>query len=451
MENRLENVINKFDSFDYYVKNKIARDTEENRKGQFAVVFVDESGNPLDNVNFSIKQISHEFNFGGTTFYLDGFPDKERNEKFEKAFTDLFNYAVLPMYWDTLEPEQGKPRFDINSVKIERRPPFDRSVRFCEENNLRMKGHCLIYNSFQPSWIPENERELRILIEKRVAEIANRYGNAFVDMDVINEMLNIYKNAYPGLHARNLSLTNDPNHEKWAFDLANRYFPNTRLFWNEGGFESLGNPNYSGFRSYYYMAVKENLQKGAPIGGLGFQYHLYSSRDNADVKLDSICNPLRLLDALECYGNFGLPLHISEVNVPSWSNDKYDEDLQSELVKRLYRLWFSQKQVAGIVWWNLADGTAYCGENRYFGGLIRNDCTEKPSYKALDELINKEWRTTFKGYADKRLNFRGFYGDYEIEATCGELKANTKIRLFTDNTGFDNRLCDFRVKRIILK
>ncbi len=451
VENKLENVIKKFDSYDYYVKDKIARDTEENRKGQFAIAFTDEDGNLLDNVTYRIRQKSHEFNFGGTTFYLGGYDNDEMNAKFEKKFTDIFNYAVLPMYWDTLEPEQGKPRFESDSVRITRRPPFDTSVEFCKKNNLRMKGHCLIYNSFQPKWIPEVQRELKILIEKRIAEIADRYGDIFVDMDVINEMLHIYKNAYPGFFERNLSITDDPNHEKWAFELANKYFPHTRLFWNEGGFETLANPNYSGFRSFFYMALKENIAKGAPIGGIGMQYHCYSKRDTADVKLESLCNPLRLLDALDRYGDFGLPIHISEVNVPSWSNDPYDETLQGELVKRLYRLWFSQKNVKGIVWWNLADLTAFAGENFYYGGLIRNDCTPKPSYEALNELINKEWKTELCGTVDKRLDFRGFYGDYEVEATCGDLRATADLRLFTDNTGYDNRLLDFRSKRVVLK
>ena len=451
MENKLENVIKKFDSYDYYVKGKIARDTEEYRKGQFALTFTDGEGNPLDGVTYKVKQVSHEFNFGSTTFWLGGFDDAEKNSEYEKRFTDLFNYAVLPLYWDTLEPERGKPRFGKDSVHIDRRPPFDTSVEFCVKNGLRMKGHCLVYNSFQPDWIPEDTRELKILIEKRASEIAERYGDSFVDMDVINEMITIYKNAYPGNGKRDMSISDEPDHEKWAFELAKKYFPHTRLFWNEGGFETFGHPDYRGFRSFYYMALKDNIGKGAPIGGIGMQYHCYSDRDNADTKLAYLCNPLRILDVLERYGDFGLPIHISEINIPSWSNDPEDEALQAELTERLYRLWFSQKNVTSAVWWNLADNTAYGGENRYHGGLIRHDCTPKPAYEALDRLINREWRTETDGKTDKRLDFRGFYGDYEVEAVCGDKKAKTTVRLYTDNTGYDNKFLEFRSKKIVLK
>lgn len=451
MRNGLENVIRDFDRFDYYVKGKIERDTEENRKGQFALIFTDENGEPLDGVRVSVRQKSHEFRFGGTTFFLNGFADAERDGKYERQFTGLFNYGVLPLYWDTLEPERGKPRFEKDSVPVYRRPPMDTSVEFCRKNGLRMKGHCLVYNAFQPDWIPENSRELKILIEKRVSEIAARYGNLFEDMDVINEMITFYKNAYPGNGARNLPITDEPDHEEWAFRLAGRYFPHTRLFWNEGGYETFADPNYKGHRSFYYMALRENLAKGAPIGGIGMQYHCYSEKETADRALRTLCNPLRMLEVFERYSDFGLPIHISEVNVPSWSNDPEDEALQAELVKRLYRLWFSQKQVGAVVWWNLADGTAYGNENRYFGGLLRNDCSPKPAYEVLDGLINREWRTELCVTADRRLDFRGFYGDYEVEAVCGDRKVKTEARLFTDNTGFDNRLCDFRAKRIVLQ
>jgi hypothetical protein len=41
--------------------------------------------------------------------------------------------------------------------------------------------------------------------------------------------------------------------------------------------------------------------------------------------------------------------------------------------------------------------------------------TEKPSYKVLDRLINKEWKTNIEvKVTDNEYKFRGFYGDYEI-------------------------------------
>lgn len=455
MLNQFENVVKKFDEFSYYTDGKTERGIEEHRKGQFALVFKDAEGRLLENVRVKVKQIGHEFNFGCNLFCIGHFSSEEMNRKYEEKFTRLFNYAVVPLYWDSLEPVRGKPRFDRGSDKIFRRPPVDVCIDFCREHGIRMKGHCLVYNSFQPDWISEDNREIKLQIDERLRAISERYGNAFHDVDVINEMYRIYKNCYKGMGCRNLQITDEPEHEKWAFDTCKRYFPNSRLFWNEGMNEIFGETAYSGFRSYYYLAVKEALLRGVPVEGIGMQYHAnvckeYEWKGNPWHMLRHVTNPLRMIDALECYGTLGLPIHISEISIPSYGYDPRDEELQAETVRRLMKIWFSAEKVNSIVWWNLADKTAIGDENEYHSGLLREDLTEKPVYKVLDELINVEWKTKFDTVTSGRLDFRGFYGDYEIEAECGGKKTVHKLRLCSDNTGFDNRKCDFRTKDIII-
>jgi len=149
MENNLEKVVKAFDSFGYYVDRKIERDIEENRKGQFVINITDENGKPFEG-KVRIKQVSHQFKFGCTLFHLDQFPDDERKKLYKENFKKVFNYAVVPLYWDTLEPTKGEPRFSKDSPDVYRRPPIDTIVDFCKENKIGMKGHCLVYNSFQP-------------------------------------------------------------------------------------------------------------------------------------------------------------------------------------------------------------------------------------------------------------------------------------------------------------
>ena len=449
MTNGLENVIKSFDSYGYYVNGKIARDIEENRKGQFVLSFQNKNGEELSDVHVKVKQKKHAFKFGCGAFYLDQFEDEERRSLYRERFKELFNYAVVPFYWDTLEPEQGKPRFAVDSPFISRRPPIDTVMQFCEENKIRAKGHCLVYNSFQPKWISDDNEVLKRQITKRIQEIAEKYGDRIFDFDVINEMITVYKNAYPGNGARNLQITDEPDHEKWAFDLCRRYLPNANLYWNEGMHETFG-AHYKGFRSFYYLMIEKMLREGVSINGLGMQYHAYAPKETADIKLAQECNPLRILDVLERYGDFKLPIHISEVSIPSYSNESYDEELQAALTERLFKLWFSSKYCESIVWWNLCDNTAYKTENAYHSGLLRYDCTEKPVYNTLRNLINREWNTTFEDTVTGQLRFSGFYGEYDIEAEYQGKKSVTTVNLTRDNTGYDNRLCDFKVKVITL-
>lgn len=73
-------------------------------------------------------------------------------------------------------------------------------------------------------------------------------------------------------------------------------------------------------------------------------------------------------------------------------------------------------KMAGITWWNLADGTAYGDENKSLGGLLDKDMNPKPAYHALDKLINHEWKTRIEGTTDPkgRFAFRGFKGGYRV-------------------------------------
>ncbi len=449
MTNGIENIIKKFDSFDYYLNHKIARDIEENRKGQFVLRFENENGEMLSNVHVKIRQKRHAFKFGCSLFYLDQYEDEERRALYRTSFKELFNYAVVPFYWDTLEPEQGKPRFETDSLFISRRPPIDTIMQFCKENHIRAKGHCLVYNSFQPKWISDDNEVLKRQVTKRIEDIAEKYRDSIFDFDVINEMTSVYKNAYIGNGARNLQITDDSDHEKWAFDICRRYLPNANLYWNEGISESFG-IHYKGFRSFYYMMIEKMLREGVKVDGIGMQYHMYAPKKEVDSILANVCNPLRIIDVLDRYGDFKLPIHISEVSIPSYSNESYDEELQAELTKRLFRLWFSSKHCDSIVWWNLCDNTAYQTENVYHSGLLRYDCSEKPVYKSLDQLINKEWNTSFESTVSGELRFSGFYGDYEVEAEHQGKRTVISLSLRRDNTGYDNRLCDFRAKDIVL-
>ena len=110
--------------------------------------------------------------------------------------------------------------------------------------------------------------------------------------------------------------------------------------------------------------------------------------------------------------------------MPAFTDNAADEQLQADTIEKLYKLWFSHPAVEQIVYWNLADGYAAFttpgnmteGENYYRGGLLRYDLSEKPAYKTLARLINREWRTDTTVTTDENgcATLCGFYGDYEL-------------------------------------
>ena len=426
-----KDLISHFDRLSEYTEPMIAAGIETHRKGLFAVRAVDHDGKPLIGVPVHAKLKRHAFKFGCALFLLDQFGDERRNRIYREEFAGLFNYGVLPLYWDTLEPEQGRPRFAADSENIYRRPALDLIRDYCHENRIGMKGHCLVYNSFNPKWMPRDWRSLKMAIEKRTQEIAARYGDEIEDLDVINEMYTVYRNAHGEYGCRDLPVCDEPGHEKWCFDLAKRYFPYSRLFWNEGCYETFGASQYTGDKSRYYLMLKRWLGEGAPIEGIGMQFHAF---DGSEAQQRAIYNPYRAMDIFRLYGEFGLPIHLSEVSVPSYSNEAEDEDIQAALVERMYRLWFSRAQVESIVWWNMVDGMAFGGENVFHAGLLRNDMTHKKAFDVLRHLICEEWTTEVSSVTDAegRAYFTGFFGDYDV--TVGQVREER--RFSRENTGY---------------
>ena len=136
---------------------------------------------------------------------------------------------------------------------------------------------------------------------------------------------------------------------------------------------------------------------------------------------------------MDLYSNFGKPLQITEVTVPSYSWEDEDEQIQADVIEMLYSIWFSHPSVEQIIYWNVVDGYAHVwnpdpekikasqgnmtlGENYYHGGLLRFDMTPKPAYYRIKELFYKRWHTEESLVSDENgcISARGFYGDYEL-------------------------------------
>ena len=409
------------------LQNRISEGIEQNRKGDFKLCLTDVNGEPLKNVTVKVNQKSHEFKFGAHIFMLDEFEKADDNSKFRKLFKEYFNLATVPFYWDTLEPEQNKPRYAIDSPKVYRRPAPDLCLQYCEENGIDTKLHCLVYDKFTPNWLPkDNMTEMERFYEKRFKEISDRYSGKMVEFEVINETL--LSNAW----TTNSVISSKKDLNEWAFSLARKYFKNDTLVINEGFKEEYAK---KGIWSAYYLEIENALLKGASIDKIGLQYHIFtgaSSKTREEYECNVEKEHLRLADpevsfkVLDALCQFGLPLEITEVTIPTFGEGDEFEDIQAELLKLLYSVWFSHPSVDGIVYWNQIDGYCYSenikwNENNCRGGLFHHDLTPKKSALMLKKLITEEWHTETELVTDRNGNcqFRGFYGQYELEISTG--------------------------------
>ena len=441
-------VLEQFEDSEEFFNNVIYPNIEKYRKGNMTISVIDKSGNIIPNAKVKINQVNHEFKFGANLFMLDELESDEKNQLYKDYFKKAFNMATLPFYWNSIEPKKGKLRYDKNSEKYYRRPPIDLCMEYCEENKIEPREHALAYEQLFPNWLKGySVSEVKTELERRYKEIADRYKDKIPTIEVTNEM-------FWGHNAGITEFYNENDYVEWCFKLAEKYFPSNQLVINEYTEAFWGDNCRSTDR--YYAYIEANMLKGAKIDAIGAQFHMFDDRKGEITKSTYLYNPKCLYEHMDLYSNLSKHLQVTEITIPAYSNDPLDEEIQARLIEYLYTVWFSHPNMEQIIYWNLVDGYAYVpdptpeairrtqgdmsvGENVYYGGLFRFDMTPKPAYSTLENLINKKWHTELNASLNDEgcVDFRGFYGDYEIEITLGE---KTIKKSFTLSSKRENSL-----------
>ena len=405
------------------------------RKGDCTIIFP-ENENFSNDTKVVIEQINHEFKFGANIFMLDEFVDEWKNDIYKEKFSQIFNLATLPFYWNANEPTKGEYRFKKDSKKLYRRPPIDLCLEYCDEYNITPKLHCLNYDAHVPDWTKTlTTQELKVELEKRFKMISDLYASKIPSIEVTNETL---------MATHKTSFFMEDDYLDWSYRLADKYFPNNELIINDF---NIWDPT-SNNRNYYYMQIERLFRNGiSHLDTIGMQFHCFFSENDEVRHAYQKFNPKRLRELFDLYARFNKNMQITEMTIPARNNDIENEEIQAELTENLYKVLFAYPNMNAIIYWNLVDGYGYMpqggepgdmtkGENIYYGGLLRFDMTEKPVYKTLDRLINKEWHTQINGQIkDNKLTFRGFYGKYKI---CVYTNNTKKEYEFTLNKNANN-------------
>lgn len=437
------------------VQAKIDRDIDQNRKADAVLQLKDVT----KGTEVKVEQLSHDFIFGAHIFNFNQLGKTEYNQKYKDLFGTLFNSATIAFYWKKFEMQPNRLRFKEeywdteaywNSVKEPkeephwRRPSSDQVVAFCESKGIRLHGHTMIWGNRKwqhPEWLfdqfcPADEKEkigkltkeeldkltpgqieelapvffkeMKRLFEKRVSELINYYGGRLQSWDVVNESsVDFHGQSVTGDAVCKSSYGLMPGDYVYnAFKTAGLLFPkNVKLNIND----------YKNDENYANQ-VKDLLAHGCRIDIMGSQMHLFNPQqclDIADGKL--IESPQQVWSKMETIANAGLPIHLSEITITSPGSDERGLEIQSVIARNLYRLWFSIKPMMGITWWNVVDDCGAPGEPS-ISGLFTRNMEPKPSFYALDKLINHEWKTNTSVKADEKGNvkFRGFKGRYRV-------------------------------------
>ncbi len=368
---------------------------KEHRTSDVIVTVKDSRGNAIADIEVKVSQKKHEFLFGCNIFQLGRYDSDEMNEKYEKEFSDLLNYATLPFYWGGFEREKDKPSYDH----------LDWMAKRCYELGITTKGHPLVWHEVVPEWSPTDMTELEDRLRRRVTDIVSHYAGLIDIWDVINEAT--VSARFDNPVGRWVKKYGDDVCVGLSLDWAHKANPNATLLVNDFNIS----PDYE-----KQLERLKNANK--PVHVIGIQSHMHTGQ----WKLE------RAWEVCETYKRFGLPLHFTELTVlsgrlktdsdwhkyhPDWQTTTEGEKDQLEYVEKLYRLLFSHPAVEAITWWDFMDG----GWQGAPAGLVHKDLSPKPIYERLLEMVKNEWWTLVNGKTDSNGNykFRGFRGQYELE------------------------------------
>ena len=405
-----------FREHDAFIQDRINCGIEQNRKGYFSLKLCDESGAPIRNAKVTAVLKNHEFRFGAN------YSAPVSSEAYEESFRKLFNLANIDPGWEDTEAEA-------------------RALDFCRKTGIEPRLRAIASEGAFPKHLHgAGSDEVRESLGKRLDAVADRYAPCARSVEAVRGIFG---------YDENVPFYNENAYVAHCLQATEKRFSPNQIVLNE-----LSHVWYDGLglnRDRYYMAIENLLARNTRIDAIGMEFRMNKSA--REQFLDSMrvhmyvgwwpeemetyrkaYDPVHLLKTIHKYSDFHRPLHITGVMIPSYTNETEDEEIQAELLRYLYSIWFSQERVEQIILWNLTDGfEGDAGEKTegLCGGLLRQDLSRKPAYEALDSLIHKQWHTeeTFQTDEAGTGRFKGFYGDYELTVEAG-------TQTFTETVSF---------------
>jgi GH35 family endo-1,4-beta-xylanase len=307
------------------LEKRNAEGIEKYRKGDFTLKFAAKMAGKV-----TVKQKKHNFLFGCNAFMLDSFETPEKEPIYKEKFAKLFNQAVVPFYWKDLEPEEGRLRFRKDSENIYRRPAPDIVLDFCQEYGIEPKGHCIVWNWWVPDWLHKyTAQEAKSVLERRFKELADEYADKIPSWDIVNESATNYR-----FGAKNLF----ENYDEYGLCLGAKYFPNNRKIINETNAAIWENYHTQGKYMAFNMQLKDFINRGIPFDEIGLQYHIFCASEEMEQAnvLEKYLDASSMVEILDIYDAYNLPMHISEITIPGSEQKAENEEKRKRKKEQFY-------------------------------------------------------------------------------------------------------------------
>ncbi len=243
---------------------------------------------------------------------------------------------------DKIEPTQGT--YDYSGA--------DFLVNFAQQNNIKFRGHTLVWYQSLPGWFYRNinASNAKPFITDYINTVMGRYAGKVESWDVVNEVMNPKDNRPDGLRNSPWLKFLGPDYIEMAFRTAAAADPHAHLMWNENWLEEETPEGESKRRSMVAM-LKQLKSRGVPIHGIGIQSHLVG--DHGSI----IAGP-GFQKFLQEVGDMDLRIFITELDV-SDVNLPADAGTRDQTIANIYYQYLTavlaHKSVTAVLTWGLSD------------------------------------------------------------------------------------------------
>ena len=338
--------------------------------------------------------------------------------------------------WDEFCPKAEKEALEAASGVV--LPPHDWRLPMGVKEFGRDEGSAKGVKSWADGWrrifekLSEDEvamlcptyfANLNRFTFERVRQIAARYGARVDSWDVCNESSPDFagKSATgkPFQRSRRYGITaGDLCYN--AFRTAQECLPKTAWL----------NINDYSMTEDYVAQIKDLEASGCRIDVVGSQMHLFNPKESANIMEGGgpeHLRPEKVSERFAMLSKAGKPIHLSEITITAPDMSPRGQMVQAIIMRNLYRAWFAVEKMNGITWWNVVDDCGAPGEPS-ISGLFTRDMRPKTAYFAMDDLVNREWKTRLTVMAaGGKVAFRGFRGRYRLAWKGADGKECSKI------------------------
>ncbi|MEL6826966.1 MAG: endo-1,4-beta-xylanase [Pseudomonadota bacterium] len=202
--------------------------------------------------------------------------------------------AEFEMKADIIAPNQGS--FDFSAG--------DALLDFATTNGASLRGHALLWYRSTPGYFTiGGAGDVRDKLEAYINQVLTHYAGDIYAWDVVNEVVS--DAASDTYRQDDWFQAAGKDYIDWAFQAARAADPATRLFINDY------NTELTGKRGRLITVIRDLLDRGVPLDGVGHQMHL-SVGANADDALAAI-------DEIDALGA-GLEQHVTELDISLYND-----------------------------------------------------------------------------------------------------------------------------------